>query len=154
MTVSPDRRPALDKAPQERNFHHGCTPIHADAAYLDRLSGIIIGCAFRVMNKLGTGFSEKVYENALAHEMRKAGLTVSQQHRIAVSYDEIIVGEYVADLLVDGLIVVELKVARSLTDEHVAQCINYLAATGLHLCLLLNFAKSRVQIQRVVHGFK
>ena len=127
--------------------------MHADAAHMDRLSGIIIGCAFRVMNKLGTGFAEKVYENALAHEVRKAGISASQQHRIAVPYDEIIAGEYSADLLVDGVIVVELKVARALTDEHVAQCINYLAATGLHLCLLMNFAKSRVQIQRVVHGF-
>ena len=111
----------LDEPPQEKDSHHGCTPIHADAAHLDRLSGIIIGCAFRVMNKLGAGFSEKVYGNALALEMRKTGLTVSQQHRIAVSYDEIIVGEYIADLLVDGLIVVELKVVRALTDEHVAQ---------------------------------
>lgn len=126
--------------------------MHADAAGLDRLSGSIIGCAFRVMNKLGAGFAEKIYENSLAHELRKAGLSVSQQHRIVVHYDDIIAGEYAADLIVEDTIVVELKAVRALNDEPIAQCIDYLAATRLHLCLLLNFGRSRVQVQRVVHG--
>ena len=128
--------------------------MHTNGRSGDDLSGTIIGCAYRIMNKLGVGFSERVYENALAYELRKDGISVFQQHRMAVHYDGIVVGEYVADLLIGDSILVELKVARALTDEHVAQCINYLAATGLHLCLLLNFARSRVQVQRVVHGFR
>lgn len=143
----------MDDASKEEIYHHGCSPMYTNGRSADELSGAVIGCAYRVMNKLGIGFSEKVYENALAHEVRKAGLTVSQQHRIQVHYDDIVVGEYAADMLVGNSILVELKVARALTDEHVSQCINYLAATRLHLCLLLNFAKTRVQVQRVVHGF-
>ena len=135
----------MDEASREENSHHGCTPMHTNGRSEDDLSGTIIGCAYRIMNKLGVGFSERVYENALAYELRKDG--------ISVHYDEIVVGEYVAGLLIGDSILVELKVARALTDEHVAQCIDYPAATGLHLCLLLNFARSRVQVQRVVHGF-
>jgi len=144
----------MDEVSQERVFDRRCTPIHADASEMDRRSGIVIGCAFRVMNTLGVGFTEKVYENALAHEVRKAGLCVVQQQRIVVHYDEIVVGEYAADLMVDDMVLVELKAVQALNDQHVAQCINCLAATGLHLCLLLNFGKSRVQLQRVVHDFR
>jgi GxxExxY protein len=104
------------------------------------------------MNGLGAGFAEKVYENALAHELRKAGLAVLQQQVVAVHYDGIVVGEYVTDLLVGDAIVVELKAVRALDKAHMAQCINYLTATGLHLCLLLNFGKARVEVQRVVRG--
>ena len=117
----------------------------------DRLSECIIGCAFRVMNTLGSGFLEKVYENALAHELRKACLHVSQQHVIMVRYDGVIVGEYAADLLVNGTIVVELKAAKALDHVHTAQCINYLKATGLHVCLLLNFGKPRLEIHRIAN---
>jgi GxxExxY protein len=119
---------------------------------VDRLSGIVIGCALRVMNGLGAGFVEKVYENALGHELRKAGLPVLQQQAIAVYYDGIVAGEYVTDLLVDDTILVELEAIRALDQAHMAQCINYLAATALHLCLLLNFGKSRVEVQRIVRG--
>ena len=140
----------MDETSQVRDFRRGCTQIHADAVGVDRLSGVIIGCAFRVMNGLGAGFSEKVYENSLAHELRKAGLSVLQQQAIAVHYDCIVAGEYVTDLLADDTIVVELKAVRALDKSHVAQCINYLKATGLHLCLLLNFGKARVEIQRIV----
>jgi len=126
--------------------------MYADGMAVDRLSGIVIGCAFRVMSGLGAGFAEKVYENALAHELRKAGLAVLQQQAIAVHYDDIVAGEYVTDLLVDDTIVVELKAVRALDKAHMAQCINYLTATGLHLCLLLNFGKSRVEVQRIVRG--
>ncbi len=104
------------------------------------------------MNKLGCGFLEKVYENALAHELRKAGLSVAQQYRIKVRYDDIIVGEYTADLLVDGAVVVELKAVKALDSIHTAQCINYLKASGLQLCLLLNFGKPRVEVHRVANG--
>ena len=117
----------------------------------DRLSERIIGCAFRVMNTLGSGFLEKVYENALAHELRKAGLQVSQQHAIVVRYDDSVVGEYAADLLVEGTIVVELKAVKALDRVHVAQSINYLKATRLDVCLLFNFGKPRLEVQRIVH---
>ena len=75
------------------------------------LSKRIIGCALTVYHTLGTGFLEKLYENALAHELRKAGLAVSQQHPMVVRYDGIVVGEYAVDLLVEHMVLVELKVA-------------------------------------------
>lgn len=126
--------------------------MHADVAGVDRISGVIIGCAFRVMNGLGAGFAEKIYGNALAHELHKAGLAVLQQQAIVVHYDDIVVGEYVTDLLVGDSVLVELKAVRALDKAHMAQCINYLTATGLHLCLLLNFGNARVEVQRVVRG--
>lgn len=96
------------------------------------------------------GFLEKVYENALAHELRKNGLAVAQQRGIVVAYDEIIVGEYVVDLLVEESIIIELKASKALDEVHQAQCMNYLRATGMHLCLLINFGKPRVEIRRIV----
>jgi GxxExxY protein len=114
----------VDELSQVRDFGRGCTQIHADVAGVDRLSGIVIGCAFRVMNGLGAGFAEKVYENALAHELRKAGLAVLQRQAVAVHYDGIVIGEYVTDLLVDDTIVVELKAVRALDKAHMAQCIS------------------------------
>ena len=142
----------VNERSQGRDFRRGCTQIHADGTEVDQLSWVILGCAFRVMIGLGAGFSEKVYENSLAHELRKAGLSVLQQQAIAVHYDGIVAGEYVTDLLADDTIVVELKAVRALDKAHMAQCINYLAATGLHLCLLLNFVKPRVEAQRIVRG--
>ena len=115
------------------------------------LSGRIIGCAFGVLNTLGAGFLEKVYENALAHEMRGAGLAVAQQKGITVFYNGIAVGAYVADLVADDAVVVELKASKILDPAHTAQCINYLKATGLHPCLLLNFARLRLEIHRIAH---
>jgi GxxExxY protein len=126
--------------------------MHEDDTTLNRISDRIIGCAFGVMNTLGCGFLEKVYENALAHELRKAGLSVAQQHPITVRYDDIIVGEYFADMLVEATVVVELKAVKTLDSVHNAQCINYLKASGLRLCLLLNFGKPRVEIHRVANG--
>ena len=120
---------------------------------LDEITQKIIGCAFAVGNTLGHGFLEKVYENALAHEIRKAGLKVGQQELITVTYDGIVVGDFVADLLVEDCVLVELKAAKALDDSHMAQCINYLTATGLHVCLLVNFAKPRVEVRRVIQGF-
>ncbi len=104
------------------------------------------------MNQLGCGFLEKVYENALVHELRKAGLSVAQQDGIKVHYDDIIVGEYTADLLVEGAVVVELKAVKTLDGVHAAQCINYLKASGLQLCLLLNFGEPRVEVHRLANG--
>jgi GxxExxY protein len=110
----------------------------------------IIGCAFTVANTLGPGFVEKVYENALAHELRKAGLAIEQQRGVAVTYDGVIVGEYATDLMVDGAVIVELKAVRELDDIHRAQCLNYLKATGLCVCLLINFGKPRLEVKRLM----
>ena len=117
---------------------------------VNRLSNRIIACALTVLHALGTGFLEKVYENALVHELRKSGLAVSQQHAMVVRYDGIVVGEYTVDLLVEHTILVELKAARAIDDIHRAQCLNYLKAAGLHICLLLNFGKPRLEIKRIV----
>lgn len=122
----------------------------------DRLNAIterIIGCAFAVGNHLGAGFLEKVYENALAHELRKAGFVVEQQKPIDIQYDGVEVGHYIADLSVDGCVIVELKTVKSFDDIHLAQCLNYLKATNLRLCLLINFGAPKVQVKRIVNHF-
>lgn len=80
---------------------------------------------------MGSGFLEKVYENALAYELRKCGLQTWQQHGIQVRYNGAIVGEFAADLLIEEKVIIELKVAKALDDAHMAQCLNYLKATGL-----------------------
>jgi GxxExxY protein len=92
-------------------------------------------------------------KNALAHELRKAGLSVAQQQEVKVMYDGVVVGRYVVDLLVNDSVLVELKAVKALDDIHQAQCMNYLRATGLRLCLLLNFARPRLEIRRIVKGF-
>jgi GxxExxY protein len=109
----------------------------------------IIGCAYTVSNNLGAGFLEKVYENALVHELRKAGLIVAQQQPIRVMYDNVEVGYFEADIVVEGLVLIELKTVRSLDDAHYAQCLNYLKATGLRVSLLINFATAKIQIKRI-----
>ena len=93
----------------------------------------------KVYPKLGYGFLEKVYENALALELRRVGLTVEQQARIEVYYDGVVLGEYFADLLVDGVVIVELKAIQRLGPEEEAQLLNYLRATPYEVGLLLNF---------------
>lgn len=113
----------------------------------------INGCAFKVSNTLGPGFVEKVYENALAHELRKAGLDVKQQHPIKVHYEDIIAGDFVADLLVNDSIIIELKAIKEFDEIHTAIVLNYLKATRLTVCLLMNFAKPKVDIKRVVRDF-
>jgi len=118
-----------------------------------QLTEKVIQCAFAVSNTLGCGFLEKVYENALAHELRKAGLEVQQQHGITVYYDGVAVGEYTADLLVEGVLLLELKAVKDLDDIHLAQCMNYLKAMNLRLCLLMNFAKPKVEIRRIANNY-
>ncbi len=111
----------------------------------------IIGCSYDLSNALGTGFVEKVYENALVHQIRKStGLIVAQQYPIKVIYDDIVVGEFFADLLVAERVLVELKSVSMLMPEHSAQALNYLRATGLEVCLLINFGRSKVEIKRLL----
>ena len=125
---------------------------HADSNRLNDLSGRVIGCAFTVLNTLGVGFLEKVYENAPACELRASGFSVVQQCSVRVHYNDVVVGEYFTDLLVDGVLLVQVKTVKALDDAHRMQCTNYLKATGLRLCLLLNFGKPRLEIKRVAHG--
>lgn len=129
--------------------------MHADERRenLDKITETIIGCAYTVMSALGSGFLEKVYENALVHELRKNGQTVLQQHSIKVHYDGIEVGDYVADLLVENHVLVELKAVKVLDDVHRAQCMNYLKATGYTVCLLINFGSPKLEVKRIVNNF-
>jgi len=99
----------------------------------------IIEAFYQVYNTLGYGFLEKVYENAMLIELKKLGLTATPQSPIKVYYEEQIIGEYFADILVDGKVIVEIKSAKSLTEEHEAQLLNYLKATDIEVGLLLNF---------------
>ncbi|MDP1658546.1 MAG: GxxExxY protein [Methylotenera sp.] len=113
----------------------------------------IIGCAYNVANVLGTGFLEKVYENALCLELTQIGMTVTQQKAIQVKYKNVIVGDYISDILVNNSVIIELKAQKNLDDAYQAQCINYLKATHLNVCLLINFGKPRIEIKRIVFNF-
>jgi GxxExxY protein len=124
--------------------------MYADEAELNRLSERIIGCAFAVANTLGVGFAEKVYENALTLELRQDAMRAEQQRGIIVLYNGLIVGQYAADILVEEAVIIEVKATRTTDPGHLAQCRNYLKATGLRLCLLINFGGPRVEVRRVV----
>ena len=102
-------------------------------------TSLLIQAFFDVYNKLGYGFLERVYENSMALAARKLGLRVEQQVPIRVHYDGVLVGEYAADIVADGEVIVELKAARMLAEEHEAQLLNYLRATPYEVGLLLNF---------------
>jgi GxxExxY protein len=119
----------------------------------DPLSERVIRCAYAGANTLGCGFLEKVYENALSYELQKQGFQVQQQCLINVAYDNVVVGQYVADLLVDNEIIVEIKAIKCFDEIHLAQCLNYLKATGLSICLLLNFGSPKVEVKRIVNNF-
>jgi GxxExxY protein len=115
----------------------------------DDLTERIIGCGYAVANALGSGFLEKVYENALCHELKQSGFEVIQQKPIQIEYRSVLVGEYVADILVNQKVLVELKAVQALEDVFFAQCLNYLRATGLQTCLLMNFGKPELQVKRI-----
>lgn len=113
------------------------------------LTSNIIKCFYKVYNELGYGFLEKVYENALKIELESKGLFVEKQKSIAVYYKEHLVGEYFADLIVENKVILELKAAETLCEEHEYQLINYLKATEIEVGLLLNFGK-KPQISRKI----
>jgi GxxExxY protein len=117
---------------------------------LNKLTEQIIGCAFNVSNGLGVGFLEQVYENALAHELRKLGHCIKQQDPVRVMYDGVVVGDYIPDLIVNELVVIEVKATRDHHEAFEACCLNYLAATKIPVCLLLNFGKPRLSVKRFV----
>ncbi len=123
--------------------------MHTDGHRLNTITEKVIGCAYKIGNSLGCGFLEKVYENALKIELAKSGLLVKQQYPITVLYDGQSVGEYVADLLAEEEIIVETKAVKRIEDIHLAQCLNYLKATDLKVCLLINFGTTRVEVKRI-----
>jgi GxxExxY protein len=114
----------------------------------EELTALIIGCAMKVHSALGPGFLESVYENALAHELRKAGLEVECQKAIVVIYDGIIVGEFSPDMFVEDAVIVENKAVLALHPANEVQLVNYLTATGVGVGLLLNFGSARLQFKR------
>ena len=105
------------------------------------LTNKIINCFYTVYNTLGYGFLEKVYENSLLIELHKQGLIAEKQIPIKVFYNEGVVGEYFADIIVERIIILELKAAQCLIEEHELQLLNYLKATNIEVGLLLNFGK-------------
>ena len=103
------------------------------------LTGVIISCFYKVYNDMGYGFLEKVYERALIFELQGRGVICQRQYPISVYYCDKLVGEYYADILVEGKVIVELKAATALVEEHECQLINYLKATDIEIGLLFNF---------------
>ena len=113
-----------------------------------------LGAVFEVSNTLGAGFLEKVYQRALLRELSLRGIRATAEASFAITYKGHSVGEYFADLLIEDELVVELKCAERLANEHMAQCLNYLRASGLTLCLLVNFQKPKVEWKRIVVAFQ
>ncbi|MBL8178202.1 MAG: GxxExxY protein [Bryobacterales bacterium] len=118
----------------------------------DPLTERVLGAIFEVSNTLGAGFLEKVYQRALLVELRLRGLKVVPEARFGVRYKGEPIGDYLADLLVEDVLVIELKCAEHLSNQHVAQCLNYLRASGRTLCLLVNFQRPKVEWKRIVSG--
>jgi GxxExxY protein len=117
---------------------------------INQITYAINGAIFEVNRVLGPGFPEKVYENALLVELKKRGLQAESQAPIKVVYKEETVGEYFADILVEGTVVIELKTVETLDKVHEAQLLNYLKATGMQVGLLVNFKHPKAQIKRLV----
>jgi GxxExxY protein len=127
--------------------------MNADERGLNSLTERVLGAVFEVSNTLGSGFLEKVYERALVRELGIRGMKAAAQASLTITYKEHSVGEYLADILVEDELVVELKCVERLASEHTAQCLNYLRASGLSVCLLVNFQKPKVEWKRIVHQF-
>ena len=121
---------------------------------MDSLTERVLSAIFEVSNTLGAGFLEKVYERALLRELALRGISATAQASFAVTYKGYSVGEYFADILVEDALVVELKCVERLANEHAAQCLNYLKASGRTVCLLVNFQKPKVEWRRIVQGYK
>ena len=112
----------------------------------------IIGCAYAVYNKMGFGFLESVYEKCLLIELGKAGLQAESQKPIEVFYDGQSVGQFVADIVVDDEVILELKSVRRIVPAHEVQLVNYLVATGRPVGLIVNFGEKKVEIKRRVRN--
>ncbi|MBT2563217.1 GxxExxY protein [Pedobacter sp. ISL-68] len=120
---------------------------------LNEITEKIIGAAYKVSNTLGSSFLEKVYENALFIEIKKAGLIVAKQHALQVFYDDQVVGDYFVDLFIENEVVVELKTTKVISDIHQAQLMNYLIACNRRCGLIINFGKPRVKIKRMLNSY-
>jgi GxxExxY protein len=123
----------------------------AERAALEALVEKVIGAAYEVSNVLGAGFLEKIYERALVEELNIGGVRAKVQAPFPVAYKGKLIGTYAADLVVEDRLLVEVKCVDAFSNEHLAQCINYLKASGLHLALLINFRRPKVEWRRVVH---
>ncbi|MDD5064793.1 MAG: GxxExxY protein [Phycisphaerae bacterium] len=119
----------------------------------EELTKKIIGCAYCVYNKMGFGFLESVYEKCLLIELKKEGLKAESQKDITVNYEGEVVGEFKADILVEDTIILELKSIKQITKAHEVQLVNYLAATGKPVGLILNFAEQKVEVKRKVKDY-
>lgn len=120
----------------------------------ETLTGQVIGCAMKVHRALGPGFVESVYQNALAHELRRTGLPLEVQKSVKVRYGGVVVGDFVVDLLVAGRVLVEDKAVRALGKDHEVQLVNYLTATGIEIGLLLNFGASSLEVKRKYRTYR
>ena len=114
------------------------------------ISERVISCAFEVSNALGAGFFEKVYENALCVELNRAKIPFHRQQCFEIRYKNKNIGNYIADIVVDNKLLIELKALSALNKEHEAQVMNYLKASGLKVGLLLNFGTPRIGMKRIV----
>lgn len=114
----------------------------------ERITRSVIGCAFEVINELGAGFLESVYERALLLALRQKGLSAVSQHPVRVLFRGDNVGDFYADILVEEIVLVELKAVKAIAPEHQAQVINYLNATGIEVGLLINFGKPKLEYRR------
>ena len=110
----------------------------------------VIGCAFRVYNKMGSGYLESVYEECMQIEVNKMGLSVEAQKPIKVFYDDKLVGEFIADLVIEDLLIVELKSVKRILKIHEMQLVNYLTSTGKPVGLIINFGELKVEVKRKV----
>ena len=115
------------------------------------LSYEIVGAAMEVHKLLGPGFLEKVYQKALVHELTLRGIPFEEYKRLIVRYKDIVVGDYEADIVVDGKIILELKAVKDIHPRHMVQTRNYLTATGFKLGIVLNFGASSLQQKRAVN---
>lgn len=110
----------------------------------------IIGCAYKVHNRLGYGFLESVYEKSLLIELRKTGISAKAQVPITVRYEGEVVGDFIADILVEDKVIVELKSISQIAKAHEVQLVNYLVATGKEIGLLINFGEKMVEVKRKI----
>lgn len=116
----------------------------------EELTQKIIGCAYQVYNTMGSGYLESVYEKCLLIELRKASIAAASQHGIQVTYEGEIVGDFIADIFVEGKVIVELKAIRQLSTMHEVQLVNYLTSTNTEVGLLINFGATKVEVKRKV----
>jgi len=135
-TSAPREKMSMEKQPQVAELKH------------EMITRTVIGCAFEVINELGAGFLESVYEKAMLLALRQKGVSVLSQHPVKVIFRGECVGEFYADIFIEGKVIVELKAVKAIAPEHQAQVINYLNATGIEVGLLINFGNPRLEYKR------